>query len=381
MRTNLKGLVRANQVYNEPFQRVRELKRKNRKVIGYLCVFAPPEIMAAAGIFPYRLRGDMKRRTDPAAEYVESFGCPYVRNCFSQAIDGKFNFLDGLVMSHACDMVQRIYGIWSYTLNPKFHYMVNVPHTVTPWSRDFFKRELGFFIEKIEALAGRGITEKDLIKAIQRYNESRGLVRELYEFRKSDPPLLSGSEMLQILVAGMSLPIDEFIEVLKECRDEIHDRKSGSSNKRPRILVWGSINDDISLVNLIEECGAYVVTDDLCVGTKSYWHDIDLSSGPIEGLTRFYFEDFSCPRTYKGSGMERFGYLGSIARSFNVDGVIAYTISFCDPYKLDLPDILKYFTEMGLPVLAIEDDYTMSNKEAIKTRIQAFVEMIEQKRG
>ncbi|MDP2625623.1 MAG: hypothetical protein Q8Q58_01785, partial [Candidatus Rokubacteria bacterium] len=56
----LRGLARARAHYEGRDQRARELKAEGRKVVGYLCYFAPPEILEAAGLVPYRIRGDVR---------------------------------------------------------------------------------------------------------------------------------------------------------------------------------------------------------------------------------------------------------------------------------------------------------------------------------
>jgi len=355
--------------------RARELRAEGKKIIGYLCYFAPPEIIAAAGMVPFRIMGRLGDDVVEANSYLEPYGCPYVRNCFEQALKGRLNFLDGLVVSHSCDMVQRIYGIWKYYQKPAYGYLFNVPHQVTPWSRQFFIRELAFFKESLEKYAGQGISEERIARAIELSNENRRLVKELYEFRSRRPSVLSGPEMLGILIAGMSIPPDEFNALLKELKMEVEGR-SDVPLDRTRVLLWGSIIDDPRLYELIEECGATVVIDDTCIGSRAYFTRVDLSNGVFEGLADAYFGKFPCPRTDRGPGTGRFEYVLNLAREYRVKGVIGYTLSFCDPHKLDYPDLRDYLAGHGYPMLLIDDDYTLSHAETVKTRIEAFREML-----
>ena len=192
----LTGLARARALYEARDDRARELKAQGKRIVGYLCYFAPPEILEAAGLVPYRIRGDIRERVTDADQYVEPYGCPFVRNTFDQAVKGRYDFLDGVVMAHSCDSVQRMYGIWTHYRPAAFTHMVNVPHTVTPASERFFHRELGFFKERVEAFAGAPIDDRALEASIALYNRTRELVWELYQLRKSAPPLISGAEML-----------------------------------------------------------------------------------------------------------------------------------------------------------------------------------------
>jgi len=372
----LRGLARARALYQGRDARARELKAQGKRIIGYLCYFAPPEILEAAGLVPYRIRGDVTDPVTDADRYVEPYGCPFVRNTFDQAVKGRYDFLDGVVMAHSCDSVQRMYGIWTHYRPSAFTHMVNVPHTVTPATERFFRRELDFFKERVEQFAGAPIDERALEATIDLYNRNRELVWDLYRLRKTDPPRLSGAEMLEVLIAGGGLPAAEFEDLLREVYAEVTRRDDGPGAKRARLLFYGCINDDVTLIRLIEECSAHVVMDDTCIGARSALGRVTNDGDPLTGFVGSYFTGFQCPRTYRGTDRSRFDYLLQAARDFEAQGVVLYILSFCDPHKLDLVDVRRYLEAAGLASLVLEDDYTLTNLESMRTRIQAFVEMI-----
>ncbi len=372
----LTGLARTRALYEARDQRARELKAKGRKIVGYLCYFAPPEILEAAGLVPCRIRGDIREPVMDADRYVEPYGCPFVRNVFDRAVKGRYEFLDGLVMAHSCDSVQRMYGIWTHYKPAAFTHMINVPHTVTPATERFFQRELGFFKERVEKFAGAPISAEALRESIDRYNRVREQIWALYKLRQADPPLISGAEMLEVLIAGGGLPAAEFEELLREVNAEVTARAPGSGQARARLLFYGCINDDVTLVRLIEECAAQVVMDDTCIGARSHLGRVVNGGDPLAGFVRYYFTGFQCPRTYRGTDLSRFDYVIHSARRSGARGVILYMLSFCDPHKLDLVDVRRYLEDASLPSLVLEDDYTLANLESMRTRIQAFVEMI-----
>ena len=361
---------------SENEERIRCLKKETGKpVIGYICCFAPPEMISAAGAIPYRITGEPGGDTSAADACVEPYGCTYVRNIFARALEGKLDFLDGLVISHSCDMVQRLYGIWTYYRPLNFSCMFNVPHQLTPWAKDFYARELGFFQEYLEDFTGQKISRDELQKEIKLYNHNRSLVRELHEMRKEPLPPIEGSEMLDLLMAGGVLPPDRYNSLLKNKVEEVKNRET-KSDKKPRIMVWGSIMDHPALFEMIEEAGGSVVCDDTCIGFRLWENEVPLTEDPYEGLKEHYFVNFQCPRTDRGPGSERFNYILQRARDYKIDGVIGYCISFCDPHKFDYPDLRDYLKKEGLPMLLIEDNYSFSPAEAIKTRVQAFLETL-----
>ncbi len=372
---DIPALTRAAELNSQKEERVRHLRRESgMPVIGYICCFAPPEIIRAAGAIPYQITGRPGESTSEADAYMEPYGCTYVRNVFTQALKERLDFLDGLVISHSCDMVQRLYGIWTYYRPLPYSRLFNVPHQVTPQAERFFKRELGFFRESLEDFTGREVTAESLAEEIKLTNSNRALIRELYRLRLENPPLIKGSEMLELLLAGRWLPSGEFHSLLKETLAGVKERFPQGLH-RPRFLVWGSLLDDITFYRMIEEAGGEVVTDDTCIGFRLFEKDIPLSGDPYEALKNHYFINFQCPRTDRGPGRNRFDYILERAREYNVDGVIAYIISFCDPHKFDYPDLRDYLKEAGFPMLLIDDNYSFAPAGAIQTRLQAFIEM------
>ncbi len=376
MTVNKYNITHTNNAALESEERIKKIKKESGKpVIGYLCCFAPPEIISAAGAIPFRITGRAGEDNSAADAYVEPYGCTYVRNILARAVKGELEYLDGLVISHSCDMVQRLYGIWTYYHTLPYSYMFNVPHQLSRWAQDFFKRELGFFQESLENFTGKKITSEVLKGTMATYNHNRALVRDLYKLRKKPALAIEGSEMLNLLIKGGSLPPEDFTVLLEEKQKEIKLR-APKTEKARRIMVWGSIMDDPTLLLMIEEAGGQVVADDTCIGFRVWEKDVPVTENLYEGLTEHYFVNFQCPRTDRGPGVERFNYLLQRAREYNVDGVIGYCISFCDPHKFDYPDLRDYLKKEGLPLLLIDDNYSFEPKGSIKTRLQAFLEIL-----
>ena len=208
-------------------------------------------------------------------------------------------------------------------------------------------------------------------------------MRELYELRKQQPPLISGTEMMQVLIQTMSLPVKESTQVLADTIQEIKDRNITTQTKLPRLLVYGAQIDNNMLINAIEQSDANVVMDDICIGSRFYWPDADITPDPIDGLVERYLEKIMCPRTFRTKEgnyqhylEQRFGYINQFIKDFQVDGVVLYTYQYCDPLGFDVPALKSYIESKGVPVIWIEDDYSSSGAARLKTRVQAFIETI-----
>jgi benzoyl-CoA reductase/2-hydroxyglutaryl-CoA dehydratase subunit BcrC/BadD/HgdB len=131
--------------------------------------------------------------------------------------------------------------------------------------------------------------------------------------------------------------------------------------------------------DLIEAKGGSVVVDDTCIGTRTFSGTVEINDDPLGDLCRLYFAEFLCPKVIRSCEASRFAYLLELARDFQVKGVIAYLMAWCDPHKFDQPVLRDFLSRAGYPLLAIEDDYTMSSAGPIGNRVQAFLEMLQHK--
>jgi benzoyl-CoA reductase subunit C len=378
----LKGLEEADRYYQDYGLSARELKKQGKKIIGYLCAFAPAEVITAAGFVPFRIKGDVNEPITKADTEMETIICPLVRSCFDMALKGNYEFLDGIVIPHACDSICRTYDIWKHTLDLPYSHFINMPHSTDDASLDFYQNVLNTFRTSLAKFAGREISDEALAGAIKLHNQNRAKVKELYELRKSSPPLISGEELTKVLIAAMSLPVEESIEMLDEVIDEVKGRNV-SVQKPARIMVVGAQVDDIAFIKLVEDSGAWVVADDLCPGAREFMAPVEVTADPIAGLAERYLRKIKCGRTYremKGDYPEyledRFGHMGRMIDDFGVDGVVLYIYKYCDPFGFEVPQIKGYIEAKGTPVLYLEDEYSMSTIGRLRTRIQAFLEML-----
>jgi bzd-type benzoyl-CoA reductase N subunit len=379
-----KGLAAADRYYQEYGLRAKELKAQGQKVIGYLCAFTPAEVITAAGMVPFRIKGDVNEPITKADTEMETIVCPLVRSCFDIALKGHYDFLNGLVIPHACDSICRTYDVWKYSLKLPYAHFINMPHGTGDASLDFYKEVLNTFRTSLGKFAGKEISDGALAEAVKLHNQNRAKVRELYELRKSSPPLISGEELTKVLIAVMGLPVTESIELLDEVIAEARARGGLSAQKPARIMVIGAQVDDIAFIKLIEDSGAWVVADDLCPGAREFLSPVDVTADPIDGLAERYLRKIKCGRTYfepeGGSYPEyleqRFGHMGRMVKDFKVDGVVLYIYKYCDPYGFEVPQIKSYIEAKSTPVLYLEDEYSMSTIGRLRTRVQAFLEML-----
>jgi len=378
------GLARVDALYQDYGLRARELKGQGQKIIAYICSFVPLEIITAAGLIPFRIRGNVHEPITRGDTNLENIACPFMRSCFDLSLKGRYDFADGLIIPHACDSMARTYSTWRYSLGLSYSHFINVPHTVRGPSMEFFQAELNTFRKSLGGFAGKEISDNDLAEAIDLYNKNRDKAQALYELRKADPPLVSGTEVAKILTVGMGLPVTEANELFDEVLEELGQRKESPLKKAPRILLDGACVDNVDFIKLIEDSGATVVADNLCIGARDYWPHVQTGIDPVEALAHRYLDGINCPRTYRekeGNTYEdeldsRFGDTGAMIREFTVNGVILYVYKYCDPFGFEVPVRKAFLDHVKTPVLYLEDEYQIGTIGRLRTRIQAFLEMI-----
>jgi benzoyl-CoA reductase subunit C len=381
--TGSNGLATMEKYYRDYEYRARDLKGQGQRVMGYLCAYVPLEIISAAGFMPFRIKGDVDEPITRADTQMETIVCPLVRSCFDTSLKDRYDFLDGIVIPHACDSICRTYDIWKYCLNLPYSHLINMPHTTDDSSLKFYKAVLNTFRNSLGRFGGTEISDEALAEAVRVYNQNRSKVRELYELREAVPPFISGEEIGKVLIAMMGIPVDESSSLLSSVIDEVKQRAKAPIDKAVRIMVVGAQVDDVAFIKLIEDSGANVVADDLCPGTREYWPLVDVTDDPIDGIAERYLRKIKCGRTYRemeGSYQdylgERFGHIGQMIKDFKVDGVVFYIYKYCDPFGFEVPQMKSYVESLGTPVLYLEDEYSMASIGRLRTRVQAFIEMV-----
>jgi len=227
------------------------------------------------------VRGNIREPITKGDTLMETIVCPFIRSCFDLSLKGRYEFLSGMVIPHGCDSMVRSYSAWNYSLNLPYFHFVNIPSVVKESSFEFFRAELNAYRKSLEEFVGRPVTDEDLSAAVKVHNQNRTKVRTLYEFRKADPPIISGTELTKTLTVAASLPIEESNGLLDEVLAEMGNRKEPPFKPGPRILIDGPCVDNMEVMKIIEDLGGHVVTDTICNGTRDNWPRANENIDPV----------------------------------------------------------------------------------------------------
>ncbi|MFC1886524.1 2-hydroxyacyl-CoA dehydratase subunit D [Thermodesulfobacteriota bacterium] len=387
---------------NETFERlcenrhdeVRKWKEKTgKKVFGYFCCMSPEEILYAADILPVRITGTGEP-LEHADSYIPPNACPFARSCLDAGMRGMYDYLDGVVVPNSCDIIFSMEYFWK-TLVPRpqkpaliagvdikpYVYYINYPEKIT--GREvlpYYLEVLKNFKQELERSLGKTISDDELQHAVTVYNEDKAQLKRLYEMRKSDPPAITGYDAWQAVYTSTLMRKDEHAALLKNSLDGVQS----SGNTAPegvRIYLSGSAMDVVNadIYKVIEESGGQVVSDDLCVGTRSFWYPLNHELPPMEAIARRSLGT-ACPRSTVTTPIpeNRWAHMENTTKDFDIEGAIVYVLKCCDGRNSEIPHLKdKLKEELGIPVLVLEGDYTAEGVEQMRGRVEAFIEMIE----
>lgn len=355
---------------------VSDWKAQGKKVVGYVCSYVPEEILVAADILPFRITGLGVSDTSEADAYLSRVNCSFARCCLEAGFKGAYDFLDGAVWVNGCDHIRRCYDNWKAKIPFDFMHMLPVPHKIFPDGRQWYKEEVQGMMEAVEKHFDVKITDDRLLAASLVYNETRKILKQLYEMRARPEPVFTGAEVITILSAGVRIPKTEFNRLLSQVLQEA-EQASKKANGHVRLLVGGSMMDDIDFIQNIESMGGIVVADSLCMGARSFWNLTEESGAILENLVDRYYAHASCPRM-AGEYKNRFDFTMDRIQEADVKGVILENIKFCDLHGTENALIKKDLEKEGIPVIELERQYgPLADAGRLKTRVQAFLERLD----
>jgi benzoyl-CoA reductase subunit C len=352
-------------------------KDQGGRVIGCYCSYVPAEVITAAGFVPFRMRGTGSTGTDLADTCVSSINCSFVRHSLDLALKGEYSFVDGVIWVNSCDHVRRIYDHWKRKVDTSYLRLMTLPKKNEAAQIAWYRDEIRLFRESMGPHFGVWISDDRLWDAIRLHNETRRLQRQLYELRKRKNPPISGTEMLAVMVAGSAMPVEHYNKLLKELADELSQSKEGHTDHRARVMLIGGILDDPAYIEVIESQGALVVTDSLCFGTRIMWNEVDEGSeDPCTALAQYYlYNRPQCARIF-GDQPRRSAFIKDMVREFDVDGVIAERLVMCDLWTGEQFMTGEDLKEAGIPYIRLDRDYVNVGAGQLRTRVQAFLEMM-----
>ena len=365
------------------------------KNIGWLCTYAPEEMIIASGFNPIRILGSKK--LNKSESYFPINFCPYLKSSWEALLDAE-DALSAVIFTNSCDGMRRLYDTAEHYLKDIPVYMLDVPRNTDIRAKDFFASKLKDLKVFLESLSGSAMETDKLTRAIELMDRKRTLLASFSRLFFDGHTDLNISDYYKIMELSTSSHINDFVSEFEKFVNSLSrdgNTESGPSGKMtkskdnniPRVMVIGNLITEDKLWDMLSSIDLRLVSDDLCISSRYYSRLIDNGSpGQVNSKTRSeeerllgaiserYLDKPHCMRMANmGAKIEE---IEKKVKEDEVQGVIFISLKFCDTMLYSFPLIKQALSKLKIPVLYLEIEYNNFSAGQVKTRTQAFLEML-----
>ncbi len=350
-----------------------------RRAIGYMPIWAPREIIRAAGMRPVGLLGGGDRLEIIRGDaYFQSYICHIPRSTIELGVSGRLDVLDGVIFPSICDVIRNLSGMWKILFTNRYVHYFDFPQASDPAIAErHCRRELQAIRAGLERLGSQPITDERLGESIAAYNENGRLVRLLYDLRAAQPWRTPASEAYEVIRAGCLLDVEEHSRLLRDYIAAV------SAADRPkldniRVILTGSFCEQppIGLLRTLERAGCDLVDDDLILGSRYIREDVPLGGDPLSALARAFVHSGTPTASRYAPTEQKGAWLVQKVRSLRADGVVFAAASFCDPALLEEPMLKDALDREGIPHTSFKFSEDTGQFQAVREQTGTFADSI-----
>ena len=387
----MKYFDELSNLFGQREEEIRAQKEEGKKVIGYTCMFAPVELILAADAIQVRIGSGWYDAAKLGDRIVPVEVCPVIRSAIGAKmvhLSPYFELSDAIINPLTCDGRTKLSEILE---SDKTVWTMCPPRVKdSPQSRNLWNEEVIGTKKKIEGLTGKKITSKKLRTSIELVQKATRAFRRLQGIRKGHPVIM-GRDVMLVNQITMWDDIKRWTEKAEELCDELETRVNQKVWACPpetsRVMITGTPMfwpDNWKIPNLIEESSpqGLIVVDELCSGDRLLYDPVGVDewtmSDMLDAVAERYLLASTCPCFTSEQGNEdRINWLFDRIKEFKIDGVIYYVVRGCILYAMEYARIKKILDHMEIPVYYLDTEYTREDVGQMKTRIEAFLEMLE----
>ena len=377
-------VARAQELFDDlSFASARRWKDADpaRKVVGYMPIYVPRELIHAAGFLPLGIVGGGDQlEVIHGDAYYQSYICRIPRSTIELGVSGRLDFVDGMLFPSICDVIRNLSGMWKTMFPSVYSRYFDVPQNYRDdIGGNYYVNELAELRHDLGTLRGKPVTDAELRASIVAFNENRRLVRALYDFRARRPWQAPAAEVYLVLRAGLVLPVEEHSAMIADYL------AAAESEERPRrdncrIVLTGVFCEQppLNLIKSLELAGCYVVDDDLLLVTRWLTADVPADGDPLQNLAlAFLHHSESTAAKYEPDLAEKGQHLVRAVRRSGAEGVIFACPSFCDPALLERPMLQNVLKAADIPYIAFKYAENSGQMQPIREQAGTFSDSIK----
>jgi benzoyl-CoA reductase/2-hydroxyglutaryl-CoA dehydratase subunit BcrC/BadD/HgdB len=368
--------------------RIKELldaKSEGRKIIGSFCVFVPEELILAFDGISVGLCAGAEFGFAEAEKYLPRNTCSLIKSALGFKLSKVCPYVeacDMVVGENTCDGKKKAYEVFDSLVDNL--YVIDLPQMKSSAGKELLKTEYYKFMLALEDLSAQSITVDKLKDAMLIVNRKRKALERLRILRSASPAPISGLDSLLIHQISFYDDPVRFTDSVNKLCDELEERINQKNGvfpiDAPRILISGCpmAVPNWKVPSIIENSSAVIVGEESCVGERGLRGDVSVEANTVEmllsNLVDRYF-DIDCAIFTPNPGRQ--DHIREMADKYKADGIIHYSLQFCQPYQIESGTVERNLEKEGIPILRLETDYSQEDVGQIKTRVEAFIERIQ----
>ncbi|MFT8889646.1 MAG: 2-hydroxyacyl-CoA dehydratase family protein [Ethanoligenens sp.] len=383
----IKTLQKIRERLEQRPEELKQARQNGAKVIGWSGYNVPEELLYALGLIPIRIAiGGDDRLVEIGARYISTRNCVYTREILGLIEQNQNPYIqnvDAYAFDATCLQTYRVAELVKFYFKKEV-FVLGVPRNFY-WkeAKDYFVHEAEDFTKALEEEAGARLDPRKLADAIELYNQIRENLKAIYAYQAAKDSVLPWEDAYDLIQAGYFLDRKEYLALLQETLAELKalqpELTIEPDEDEVRIFLSGSIipPGDRKLIHIIQDLGGRIVGDDLWSGILPYL-DVDIEENTVGAVAMGYLNrtphaalPYLDLKTDK-----RLKKLHDLIGEAKADGVIFHTLRYCDPFSFKAKETKDVLAESGTPLLEIHTEYAGSDYEAIRTRVEAFIEML-----
>jgi len=384
MNTTEQIIDRCRALYeDQDFTAAQEWKaaEAGRKVIGFMPIYVPREIIHAAGMLPLGIFGGGDQlEVIQGDAYFQSYICRIPRSTIELILTGRLDFIDGMLFPSICDVIRNLSGMLKMIRPEVYARYFDVPQNYEDGvGGEYYAAELQELREGLEKVSGQKISDDAIRNSIAIFNDNRNLVNQFYRLRAEYPWKIPATEAYLLTRAGMMMPVEEHNQLMIDYVASV-EQSDRARRDNCRVVVSGMFCEQppLNLIKSIELAGCYVVDDDFMLVNRWLTEEVPLEGDPIKNLaTTFLHHSVKTSATYEPNEDEKGRYLVEAVQRSGAEGVIFAAPSFCDPALLERPMLQDALNDASVPYIAFKYAENSGQMQPIREQAGTFADSIK----
>jgi len=374
----------VSEIHGARIMEIHAARKSGRPVVGTFCIFVPEELVLAARGICYAICGGSHAPVSDAEKVLPRNICPMVKSAYGfklAKVCPYFQSVDFVYGETTCDAKKKT---WEHLEKMVPVHVMEIPQMKRRQDRTLWLEEVSIFKSQMENVTGREIRYEDIRESIILMNNKRRALQRLNRLQHHCPSVISGKDVLLIEQIAFFDEPGRFTEKVNNLCDELDERIAEGNYvapaSAPRVLISGTpmAMPNWKAHDLVETLGGVIVNDESCVGTRYFKDLVDEELATIEdqlGALTDRYMNIDCACFTPNS--ERVEQVLKEYRESGAQGILHYSLQFCNIYLIEAIKIQEACEIEGIPFLSIESDYSPEDIGQMQTRIEAFLEQIK----